>query len=154
MVALRHSPPSEQVRARMSAQRRSDTAPELALRHALHRLGLRYRLHRRDLPGTPDIVFVTTRVAVFVDGCFWHGCPQHAVSPKANADWWDAKLRRNRERDREKDAGLEELGWLAVHVWEHENMAEAALDIEALVRSRAATCLANASTAMVRSRTD
>lgn len=120
----------------MSRQRRADTQPEVQLRKALHRLGLRYRLHRRDLPGTPDLAFVRERVAVFVDGCFWHGCPDHAVAPKANQAWWLAKLARNRERDDEKDEALRSMGWLPVHVWEHEDMTVVASAIAELVRDR------------------
>lgn len=115
---------------------RRDTAPELELRSELHRRGLRYRLHRRNLPGRPDIVLTRARIAVFVDGCFWHRCPQHGVLPKSNAEWWRAKLERTVERDREKDAALVELGWEPVHVWEHEDPADAADTIERIWRRR------------------
>jgi len=118
---------------------RENTAPELALRRALTHLDLRYRLHRRDLPGTPDIAFVAARVAVFVDGCFWHSCPDHAVAPRANSDWWTVKLTANRERDAHNDGALRELGWLPIHVWEHEDPALAASSIEARVRGRLKT---------------
>jgi DNA mismatch endonuclease (patch repair protein) len=106
----------------MSSQRRSNTKPELLLRSALHRRGVRFRLHRPDLPGRPDIVLVRIRLAVFVDGCFWHRCPQHFVAPKANADWWAEKLATNVARDRRQDAALVARGWEPVHVWEHEDM--------------------------------
>lgn len=126
-------------RRRMSRQRRRDTAPELALRSLLHRSGLRYRVHRRPLPELAreaDIVFVCARVAVFVDGCFWHQCPEHATFPRKNAAWWKAKLDRNVERDRETDAELAAAGWLPLRVWEHADPTEAAGTIGRVVRHR------------------
>lgn len=129
-------PSSAAVSAQMQRMGRRDTAPELALRRALTALGLRYRLHRRDLPGTPDIAFIGARVAVFVDGCFWHGCPDHGVMPKANRDWWRSKLEANRTRDEKKDRALEEAGWLPMHVWEHEDPAAAAAEIAGVVTAR------------------
>jgi DNA mismatch endonuclease (patch repair protein) len=120
----------------MKRMGRRNTAPELALRKALTALGLRYRLHRRDLPGTPDITFIRARVAVFVDGCFWHGCVEHGVMPKANRDWWRAKLEANRRRDETKDRALVEAGWLPLHVWEHQDAAEAAAEVAAVVAER------------------
>jgi DNA mismatch endonuclease, patch repair protein len=124
---------------RMQRQRRRDTCPELALRRELHRLGLRYRVERRVLPGLRrrvDVVLGTTKVAVFVDGCFWHGCPEHATLPRANAAWWADKLARNVERDRDTDHRLADAGWLPVHVWEHEDMVEAAVRIRDVVLVR------------------
>ncbi len=121
-------PKSAMVSAQMSRMPRSSTKPELTLRRALHARGLRFRVHRRDLPGTPDIVLSRARIAVFVDGCFWHGCLQHGVVPKNNREWWQAKLATNAERDLRKDAELQSLGWLPMHFWEHtpvEEMAEA-----------------------------
>ena len=135
------TPASDVVRLRMQQQRRRDTRPEMALRRALHAAGLRYRVERPVLPGMrrrADIVFGPAKVAVFVDGCFWHLCPEHATSPKANADWWRQKLERNWERDRDTDRLLLEQGWLPVRVWEHEDMVEAAVRIAALVRDRRA----------------
>lgn len=129
-------PSSERVSQQMSRMPRRDTTPELELRSELHRRGLRYRLHHRELPGEPDIALIRARIAVFVDGCFWHRCPEHGVLPKSNAEWWRAKLERNVERDREKDAALTDLGWLPVHVWEHEDATEAAGYIERLWRER------------------
>jgi DNA mismatch endonuclease (patch repair protein) len=117
---------------------RSSTGPELDLRRALHRRGLRFQVAGIRLPGRPDIGFTRAKIAVFVDGCFWHRCPQHGTLPKNNADWWLAKLKRNVERDGEKDAALAELGWLVVHVWEHEDMTEAAARIGALWAERRA----------------
>jgi DNA mismatch endonuclease (patch repair protein) len=102
----------------MARVKRSETAPELALRSALWQRGLRYRLRPR-LPGTPDLAFVGTRVAVFVDGCFWHGCPDHYTAPRTNADFWLVKIETNRARDLRVDAELRALGWRAVRIWEH-----------------------------------
>lgn len=113
----------------------ADTTPELRLRAALHAIGLRFRL-RSKLPGRPDVVFTRAKIAVFVDGCFWHACPEHGVTPKNNRDWWTVKLQRNVERDREKDDALAELGWAAVHVWEHEEPLEAAERIRGLWHER------------------
>lgn len=133
---VRPVPSSDAVSAQMKRMGRKDTAPELALRHALTARRLRYRLHRRDLPGTPDIAFVGARVAVFVDGCFWHACPEHAVMPKANREWWKEKLDANRARDARKDRALVDAGWLPVHVWEHEDPDLIADRLVALVASR------------------
>jgi DNA mismatch endonuclease (patch repair protein) len=133
------APSSAVVRRRMQQQRRRDTRPELELRRALHAAGLRYRVERPVIPGMrrrADIVFGPAKVAVFVDGCFWHMCPQHATAPKANANWWREKLERNRARDRESDRLLHEQGWFPVRVWEHEDMAEAALTVADVVRRR------------------
>ncbi|GAA2436551.1 very short patch repair endonuclease [Streptomyces macrosporus] len=128
-----------ETRARMSRQRSRDTEVELALRRALHASGLRYRVHRRPVKGVrreADIVFGPARVAVFVDGCFWHGCPEHATWPKNNAEFWRRKIEGNRARDLDTDARLAEAGWAAVRVWEHEDPAEAARRIAALVAGR------------------
>lgn len=108
----------------MSSLARKDTAPELALRRELHSRGLRYRV-QLPVPGNRrrriDIVFTRLRVAVFVDGCFWHGCPEHGTRPNANQEWWDWKIRRNRERDADTTALLESQDWLVIRVWEHED---------------------------------
>lgn len=126
----------------MQANRRIDTTPERALRSRLHRRGLRFR---KDLPVVangvktrPDLVFSGARVAVFVDGCFWHRCPEHFQQPRANAEWWHAKLDRNVERDRRADDALARDGWAVLRVWEHEDPDEAAVRVELLVRERAA----------------
>ncbi|MBD0693638.1 very short patch repair endonuclease [Streptomyces sp. CBMA123] len=129
------------IRARMSHQRSHDTDIEIALRRTLHAAGLRYRVHRRPLKGVrreADILFGPTRVAVFVDGCFWHGCPEHATWPKNNAAFWREKIEKNRARDRDTDARLAEAGWVSVRVWEHERAAEAAARIFAIVHERRA----------------
>jgi DNA mismatch endonuclease (patch repair protein) len=123
----------------MQANRSRDTGPELALRRLLHAAGLRYRVAARPLKGvrrTADIVFGPARVAVFVDGCFWHRCPQHATDPQSNSDYWKPKLERNVERDRETDAILAEAGWLSLRVWEHESPEKAARRIAHVVLSR------------------
>jgi DNA mismatch endonuclease, patch repair protein len=103
----------------MSKIRGRNTGPELALRHALWCKGLRYRL-KSALPGRPDIIFPSRRVALFVDGCFWHGCPQHGTSPKANSEFWRDKIRRNIERDRKMSDHIQNLGWTVLRFWEHE----------------------------------
>jgi DNA mismatch endonuclease (patch repair protein) len=135
------APSSAVVRRRMQQQRRRDTRPEIALRRALHAAGLRYRVERPVLPGMrrrADIVFGPAKVAVFVDGCFWHMCPEHATFPKANAEWWREKLERNQARDQDTDQLLREQGWLPVRVWEHEEIAEAALRVAEIVHGRRA----------------
>lgn len=124
------------VQSNMRRMPTRDSGPEVALRSRLHRLGLRYRLHKASLPGRPDIVFVSARVAVFVDGCFWHWCPRHCTIPRHNRDWWLEKLSGNRRRDRLKDKALAEMGWLAIHVWEHQNMEVAATRIAGVISKR------------------
>jgi DNA mismatch endonuclease (patch repair protein) len=117
---------------RMSRQRRRDTAPELAIRRLLHARGLRYRVAWR-IPGMPrrtvDIAFTRARIAVFVDGCFWHSCPIHRTSPASNHTWWAMKLAANQERDAATDRHLTELGWRVLRIWEHEDPAVAAARI-------------------------
>lgn len=125
----------------MQLQSSRNTHPEVALRSALHRMGLRFRVHIRPVPGVrreADVVFPRARVALFVDGCFWHGCPQHASWPKANASWWKAKIDANQARDRDTDERLAEAGWLVVRVWEHEAVDEAAGRVARLVRGEGA----------------
>ena len=107
----------------MSRQRTRDTEPELVLRRELHRRGMRYRVgypvpgnHRRSI----DIAFVGIRLAVFVDGCFWHGCPAHGTWPVTNSQWWRNKIEVNRRRDRDTDRLLQEHGWESLRLWEHE----------------------------------
>lgn len=126
---------------RMSQQRRSGTAPEIALRQCLWGMGLRYRIDHRVLGDRRriDIAFTRARVAVFVDGCFWHSCPEHATSPSNNAAWWAEKLAANVRRDRNTDTQLAECGWTVVRVWEHELAEEAAQRIERLVRGQTST---------------
>lgn len=130
---------SRESRGRMTGQKRRDTAPELALRRALHAAGLRFRIDRAPLPGLrrrADIVFGPARVAVYVDGCFWHSCAQHGTAPRANAEWWSQKLQQNRERDADTDTRLLAAGWLPLRVWEHEDPLLAAQRVHELVRAR------------------
>ncbi len=137
-IALSGPSTTPDVSARMSRQARKDTAPELALRRELHQRGLRYRVEY-TVPGRPrrrmDIAFTRVKVAVFVDGCFWHACPDHGTSPRSNGVWWTEKLTRNIARDRDTDAHLAGLGWTVVRAWEHEPPEGVADRIEALVRA-------------------
>lgn len=133
------APRDSQVRDRMRAQRVRDTKPEIQLRRALHRRGLRYRVQRRPVPAlqrTADIVFGPARVAVDVRGCFWHSCPRHGNTPENNRDWWVAKFARNVERDEETLNVWQSSGWIVVVVWEHEDFEAAASRIEQLVLAR------------------
>lgn len=128
----------EQRSEAMRRVRSRDTSCEFALRSALHRRGLRYSLRRR-LPGSPDIVFGPARVAVFVDGCFWHGCPVHCRRPSSNRAYWRAKIERNEARDKRVNRELRALGWRVVRVWEHRVKGDAtacAAAIERVVRGR------------------
>ena len=104
----------------MARIRGKNTSPEMALRRLLWRAGLRYRLHARTPAGRPDIVFPGPKVAVFVDGCFWHGCPEHYVRPRSSTDFWAKKLAKNVRRDVDQTRKLEALGWRVCRVWEHE----------------------------------
>lgn len=125
----------------MSQAATTNTKPELMLRQALHRAGRRFRVRYR-VPGLPrrsvDIAFTRSRVAIMVDGCFWHVCPENASWPRNNADWWRGKLLANVARDRETDCLLEALGWIVVRVWGHERI-EAAVEkvLTAIDRARA-----------------
>lgn len=108
----------------MQANRSRDTGPELAVRSLLHARGLRYRVHFAPLTGVPrraDIVFTRLKLAVFIDGCFWHSCPTHSRPVEVNNNYWTPKLARNRERDREIDALLVQHGWVSLRFWEHED---------------------------------
>jgi DNA mismatch endonuclease, patch repair protein len=120
---------------------RRDTAVELAIRRELHRRGHRYRVDRRPsdrLRTRADILFTRGRLAVFIDGCFWHGCPEHGTTPRANAKWWQEKIAANIARDRRTDQALGAEGWLVVRIWEHEDVMTAATRVEdALARRRA-----------------
>jgi DNA mismatch endonuclease (patch repair protein) len=122
-------PSSLGAQATMRANRRRDTRPELALRRELHRRGLRFRVDFAPLAGVrcrADIVFTRSRVAVFVDGCFWHSCPEHGILPKANGEWWREKLEGNVSRDRRNDRALLDAGWHVIRVWEHDSVQAAA----------------------------
>ncbi len=122
-------------RRNMAAIRRSDTKPEIAVRSTLHRRGHRFRKDLRlDLQGgvrpRPDVVFTRARLAVFIDGCFWHSCPDHGSQPRVNTDYWGRKLQSNVERDRRHDLALVSAGWRVIRVWEHEPIADVVQRIE------------------------
>jgi DNA mismatch endonuclease (patch repair protein) len=142
MAARPSTPPAStpEIRARMQRTRTRDTPGEVALRKLLHARGYRYRIDQ-PLPGLrrrADLVFARDRLAVFVDGCFWHACPIHATWPKTNGDWWRAKILGNVFRDRDTDRRLADLDWTVVRVWEHEDPGLAADRVEVeLVRVRA-----------------
>lgn len=129
-------PRCDSVRTFMQKLRVKDTGPEQLVRSALHKRGLRFHKHRRDVSGSPDIVFPSARVAVFIDGCFWHLCPRHAVLPKHNAEWWKTKLQANRARDRNTNRLLRRQNWYPIRIWEHEPVDLAATRIEKIVRVR------------------
>lgn len=124
------------VRAKMQRQRRRDTAPEVAIRRVLYAQGCRYRVDYK-IPGLRqrvDIAFTRRKVAVLVDGCFWHVCPIHGSMPKRNREWWAEKLSGNVRRDRDTDRRLGELGWQVIRIWEHEDPSQAVQRILALFR--------------------
>ena len=124
----------------MKGIRRRDTKPEKELRSHLHRLGLRFRvdlrLGTRSGAVRPDVVFTRKRLAVFVDGCFWHGCPEHSRSPAVNSGYWGPKLARNMARDRENVDALEADGWQVIRIWEHDDIPAAAEKVAAALRRR------------------
>jgi DNA mismatch endonuclease (patch repair protein) len=128
---------SPETTKRMVRTAQRDNARERSLRTELHRRGLRFRLHRKLIEGsrrTVDITFFGSRTAVFLDGCFWHGCPEHGTWPKNNGAWWRTKIEANIERDRDTDQRLRDAGWTVIRVWEHENVVAAADRIERVVR--------------------
>lgn len=138
-MLARVAPSSPEASRRLSLVRQKGTSAELELRRALHARGMRYRLHQALLQKprrVADIVFSRFQVAVFVDGCFWHGCPLHASWPKSNAEFWRQKIEDNRARDRDTDSRLKTKGWLVIRVWEHENPDGAAERIAAMIRTR------------------
>ena len=121
----------------MQSNRGRDTRFERSIRSALHRRGLRYRVNHRPVPNIPrtaDVVFVRARVAVMLDGCFWHCCPDHFVMPKTNSEWWMTKFTRNKERDIETAALLRNAGWVVLRFWEHQSTDEIVEEIEGVVR--------------------
>ncbi|MEU8379550.1 very short patch repair endonuclease [Streptosporangium sp. NPDC048865] len=123
----------------MKANRNRDTKPELALRSAVHRLGLRYRVDASPLKGLrrrADLVFTKARVAVFSDGCYWHGCPDHYRAARHNNEFWSDKIAKNQARDRDTDVQLLSAGWLVIRIWEHEDPAEAAARIAHVIHNR------------------
>jgi DNA mismatch endonuclease (patch repair protein) len=122
----------------MQSNRRTDTKPEIALRSELHRRGLRFRkdmlIHFDSLSARPDVVFTKAKVAVFYDGCWWHGCSEHGMRPKRNAAFWNQKIDGTIERDRRITAALTDAGWTVIRAWEHEPITEAAERIERAIR--------------------
>lgn len=123
----------------MQGNKSRDTKPELRIRSILHARGLRYRVAYRPLPAvrmTADVVFTKAKVALFVDGCFWHGCPEHYKRPARNAEYWVPKIERNIERDASADAALMAAGWSVLRAWEHESPESVADRVESLVRCR------------------
>ena len=131
---------SPEISRRMSALRRRDNGPETAVRQRLHAMGLRYRV-AWPVPGqrrrTIDIAFTRAHVAVYIDGCFWHGCPLHGTIPRSNSAWWENKLKANRARDASVNEQLHELGWTVLRFWEHEAPDAVAEHVYAVVRAPA-----------------
>jgi len=132
-------PTSPEVSWRMSQVRTRGTEPELRLRSILHRRALRYRVDRQPCTAVrrrADLVFGSARVAVFVDGCFWHGCPEHASWPKSNAEWWRAKIEKSRRRDERTTRSLTDASWMVIRIWAHEPPEDAADRVEVAVLDR------------------
>ena len=129
---------SEATRKKMMGNRSRDTSPELRVRSLVHGRGLRYRVAQRPIPTlrrTADLVFRSAKVAVFIDGCYWHGCDLHYTEPRTNTEYWRDKIDGNRRRDRETDACLAEAGWIVLRHWEHEAPEGVADQIEVAVRT-------------------
>jgi DNA mismatch endonuclease (patch repair protein) len=127
---------SPEAKRRMERTRRRDTAGETAIRSILFAQGLRYRIDAAPIPGMrrrADILFRSSRIAVYVDGCFWHGCPVHATWPKQNADFWKQKIEANRARDADTNRRLKRAGWKVIRIWEHEDPNKAASRIRTAV---------------------
>lgn len=130
---------SAATRKTMQGNRGRDTRPEVAVRRLVHAQGLRYRVNARpepDLRRTADLLFTRARVAVFLDGCYWHGCPQHFTMPSTNRDYWSTKIEHNKERDRHTSAMLAERGWFVLRFWEHQPPEAVARSIEQVVREQ------------------
>jgi DNA mismatch endonuclease (patch repair protein) len=122
----------------MQGNRSTDTRPEVAIRSALHRAGLRFLKNSRPESGLPraDVLFPRARLAVFIDGCFWHCCPEHGTSPRTNGAYWRAKLDGNVARDRRNDAALADAGWNVVRIWEHEEPSGASQRVQRTYRKQ------------------
>lgn len=130
---------SPAVRNSMQGNKNRDTKPEMIVRRCLHASGLRYRVHARpikDWNRRADLVFPRAKIAVFVNGCFWHGCPQHYTAPKTNAAYWVPKIKRNSERDVETFTRLKSEGWLVISMWEHEDLYKKSERIARRIRKR------------------
>ncbi len=124
----------------MQGNRSRDTKPELAVRSAVHRRGIRFRVSVRpqpELPRTADLVLRKSRIAVFVDGCYWHSCPEHHTQPVTNSEFWADKIARNVERDAETTTYLQQAGWTVLRFWEHEDPESVADRVQESVRSSA-----------------
>lgn len=132
--------PNPQASGRLSRARRSSTAPELALRRILHARGLRFRVEY-PVPGAPrrsiDVAFTRARLAIFIDGCFWHGCPEHGTQPKNNSSWWSEKFQANQRRDADTNRLLRNVGWTVLRVWEHENPHDVAAQVQSYLMTAA-----------------
>lgn len=124
------APLNQQVRLQMQRMPDRNTKPEVSLRKELFRRGLRFRVNVKELPGSPDIVFPRAQIAIFVDGCYWHGCPVHKRAPVNNREWWVAKIARNQERDLQNRHDLESQGWWVLRYWEHDDVDDAADEVE------------------------
>lgn len=136
---IKPPPSSDAALKRMKAAKPRDTAPEKALRSLLHKKGLRFRVDEKpikELNRKADIVFRSAKIAVFVDGCFWHGCLLHGTQAKANAEFWENKIRQNKERDEDTNKRLNKAGWKVVRVWEHEEPEKISNKIYRIVRQR------------------
>ncbi|WP_308195909.1 very short patch repair endonuclease [Gordonia metallireducens] len=135
--SFRPPPSSPAVRSRMSRQKSRDTGPEIAVRRALHARGIRYRVDVKlepDMRTRADLAWRGLKLAVFIDGCFWHGCPEHATRPAANRDWWAQKLDANIARDRRTDDTLRNRGWVVRRFWEHQSPEEIADELVKEIR--------------------
>ena len=133
------------VRRCMRGNKSKNTKPELAIRRILFADGFRYRVCARPLPGyrhTADIVFPRRKIAIFVDGCFWHGCPLHYHTPKTHGDFWSTKIKANKDRDAKVDSHLKAAGWTVVHIWEHVSPQDAASEVEKMMLSRISETIA------------
>nr|WP_114472637.1 very short patch repair endonuclease [Pseudorhodoferax soli] len=134
MTAFARTETAAATSRRMARTRGFDNARERAIRSALHKMGFRFRIHFRAIVGTTrtvDIAFTRYQLAVFCDGCFWHGCPRHATQPKTNAEWWRQKIAANTARDRDSDVRLAGAGWSVLRIWEHEPVEDAVAAIVA-----------------------
>ncbi|MFI8694704.1 very short patch repair endonuclease [Dietzia maris] len=142
-AGYRPPPSSANVSRNMSRQKRRDTKCETEVRKFLHASGARYRVNFRPLPEyrfSADLGWKSLKLAIFIDGCFWHGCPKHATIPKSNTEWWRDKIEANRRRDQRVVQQLENAGWVAARFWEHEPSANVARTIVALAAARRNAC--------------
>ena len=132
----RIQPSSQAASSRMARVRQTGTKAEIALRRELHRMGLRYRVNFQVLlkpRRIADVVFPKLKIAIFVDGCFWHGCPEHSTWPKRNAEFWKQKIEANQARDTDTDKKLREIGWTVLRFWEHELPVAAAITVKSVI---------------------